>query len=89
MYLYLFVFKSIGSSIDIRFYRVSFVGCSFLFACLLVYVILTTKKAFEKLVVGQYGKLLLTRTCPYQLLLLQNLFSYMELKECLLPKSAL
>ena len=52
VYLYLFVFKSISSSIDIRFYRVSFVGCSFLFACLLVYVILTTKKAFEKLVVS-------------------------------------
>lgn len=56
-------------------------GCFFLFAWVLVYVILTPKKAFEKLVVSQYGKLLLTRTCPYQLLLLQK-------KESLLPKSA-
>lgn len=62
--------------------------CCFLFVCLLVYVMFALVKTLEKLVVNQYGKLLLTRNFPYQLLLLQ-LFSYMALKECLLPKSTL
>jgi len=84
-----FMFKSIGSSIDIvslGVYRVSLMGCFCSFACLLVYVILTPEKAFEKLVISQYGKLLLTSSCPYQLLLLQDLFPYMQLERVPAPQ---
>lgn len=87
--MYLIVFKCISSSIEIvslGFYRVCFMGCCFFFVCLSVIVILKRENAFEKLVVSHYQKLLLTRSCPYQLLLLQNMFPYMELKECLLPR---